>query len=674
MKLVLEARHLFDGSLHAVAKHATDAADHDHHHHDQAHPSESHAAPASAARASVSYADIPSLTPNPTAHEILFVDTRVVNWQSLASSVKSDVQVVLVDPAKDGIDQVTEALHGRHDLTSIQFLTYGQPGQLELGSSTVTAASLSSHAAEVASWADHLAPGADIQFWGCDVGQGSTGQAFVDTVHTLTGANVGASTDVTGDAALGGNWVLEDTTGPLHAAVFSDAAMAGYHGALDDANPEVSLSQGTGSRTGGTTGDVLLGDTFTKTVTFSNGSAGVVGYGPIINLFVPTNTATDTETATLNSASYLGSSIDITHRLTLTATAAGHVGTVGAFNPYVLDASGNATFIAAPNGFVAGDSMYVLVLPFGSFTPGEPAASVTLHFTADSTSELTSHSGNSINIAAMGAFEFGHDALNDPASDPSILGAATSSATTVSLITVTATTDLHEDETATGPDNSFDYIVTVTPAPVVAADAISNLTVTFNLPDQVEHAGGAGTITINTAGTPSFTAHTGGILQGGSVSVTLPSLSSTATITIPVFVPQADASGATILTAANHYQNTITDTPAFGYSGTWTPTTGLAASAGAEAVSGGGTSAVSFVAKALAIQVHDSAGGSAGGNGQVAPGQSGITETIDFQVSDYVSLANLQIKDILGDGFTLDPSVAPTLTVNNPTPTVSSVS
>ena len=657
MKLVLEARHLFDGSLHAVAKHATDAADHDRSHHDQSHPAEHHSPPASATPASISYADVPALAPNPTAHEILFVDARVANWQSLASSVKSDVQVVLIDPGKDGIDQVTAALQGRHDLTSIQFLTYGQPGQLELGSSAVTAASLSSHAAEVASWGDHLAPGADIEFWGCDVGQGSAGQAFVDTVHTLTGANVGASDDLTGAAALGGNWVLEDATGPLHGAVFSAKAMADYQGALDDANPIVTLSQGVGSLTGGTSGNVLLGDTFTETVTFSNGSAGVTGYGPIVNLFVPTNRATDTETATLSSASYLSSAIDITHKITLTSTAAGHVGTVGAFNPYVLDTSGNPTFIAAPNGFVAGDSMYVLVLPFGSFTPGEPAANITLHFTADSSSELTSHSGNSINIAASGAFEFGHDALNDPASDPSIQGAAVSSATTVSLVNVTATTDLHEGETATGPDNPFDYVITVATAPAVSGDPITGLTVTFELPDQVEHTGGSGTISVSTAGTPTFTPHTGGILQGGSVSVTLPSLSGTATITVPVFVPETDAGGATILTAANHYQNTITDSPAFHYTGTWTPATGLAAGT-PEGVSDSGSSAVTFVAKGLAIQVTDNSGN------QIAPGQTDVVETIHFQVSDYLNLNNLVITDVLGDGFTLDPTKAPTLMVD----------
>ena len=662
MKLVLEARHLFDGSLHAVAKHATDAADSDPAHRDQTHLSQSHIAPASTPPASVAYPDVPALTPNPSAHEILFVDPRVANWQSLASSVNSDVQVVLIDPTKDGIDQVTAALQGRTGLTSIQFLTYGQPGELELGSSAVTTASLSSQAAEVASWGDHLAAGADIEFWGCDVGQGSTGQAFVDTVHTLTGANVGAATNLIGAASLGGDWVLNDTTGPLHGAVFSEAAMADYQGVLDTANPVVTLTGGNGTLTSGTTGDVLLGDTFTETLTFTNTATGGVGYGPIVNLYVPTHTATDTETATLGSATYLGNSVT-THEITLTSTAAGHVGTVGAYNPYVLDSTGAATFIAAPSGFVAGDSLYVLVLPFGSFTPGEPSADITLHFTADSTSELTSHSNNSIAIAATGAFEFGASPLNDPADFPPIVGATVSSATTVSLLNVTATTNLHEGETATGPDNPFDYVVTVIPAPVVTTDAISGLTVTFQLPGQVEHTGGSGAITVSTTGTPTFTPATGGALQGGSVSVALPSLSSTATITIPVFVPQTDASGSTILTAANHYQQTIDDTPAFSYTGTWTPLTGLAASV-AETVSGGGTSDVSFTAKGLAIQVTDSTGGSAAGNGVITQGQTGVTETINFQVSDYLNLNNLVITDVLGDGATLHTASAPVLAVS----------
>ncbi|GGF37632.1 hypothetical protein GCM10011611_50130 [Aliidongia dinghuensis] len=681
MKLVLEARHLFDGSVHAVAKHAADTADHDHSHPaDHTHSTESHSDPAPIAPAAVSYADVPALAPNPTANEILFVDPRVANWQSLASSVKSNVQVVVIDPTKDGIDQVTAALQGRSALTSIQFLTYGQPGQLELGSGTVTTASLSSHAAEVASWGDHLAPGADIEFWGCNVAQGSVGQGFVDTVHTLTGATVGASTDATGAAALGGNWVLEDTTGPLHRAVFSDAAMAAYSNVLDSAVPTVTITAGTGTTTSGTTGDVLLGDTFTETVSFTNTNAGTkAGFGPIIELFVPTVTATDPETATLSSATYLGQVVT-EHALTLTTDPANHGTQIGAYDPFVLDTSGKATWIAAPSGFKAGDTMFDLVLPFGSFTVGQPTADITLNFTLDPTSALTSHTtgtktGSTLNIAATGVFEFGNDALNNPSTDPSIVGATVSSSTTVSLVNIQGTTDLHESETATGPNNPFNYVVTITPAPVVAAsDPINTGTLTFRLPGDVDYSGGT-VLVLDHNGNPiagdhgTFTGTLG--TPGGTITVSLGSLTQVATIKIPVYVPEKDSSGATILTAGNGYQRTIQTSPNFHFAGSWEPpASNYARADGTEAVTEDGATPVTFTAKALAIQVVDSNGGSAAGNGTlVLPPNAGsdVTETINFQVSDYVSLSNLVIKDVLGDGFALDPSFTPTLTVNNPT-------
>ena len=684
MKLVLEARHLFDGSLHAVAKHATDAVDHDH----ALHPADVHAAapshadPASDGHAAVSYADVPALAPNPTASEILFVDPRVANWQSLASSVKSDVQVVLIDPAKDGIDQVTQALQGRTGLTSIQFLTYGQPGQLELGDSAVTTASLSSHAAEVASWGDHLAAGGDIEFWGCNVGQGSAGQAFVETVHTLTGAAVGASTDDTGAASLGGNWILEDTTGSLHGAVFSDAAMAAYHDILDDTPaPVVTLGPTTGTLTPNTNNDVLLGDTFTETLTFKNGAdptAGMAGFGPIVELFVPTNTATDTETATLDSATYLGAPVT-THTIALTSTDATHPGIVGAYDPYVLDNTGKATWVAAPTGFKAGDSMIVLVLPFGSFTVGEPTADIQLNFTADATSVLSAHTGTidggTLAIAARGAFEFGEDALNDPTTDPSLVGSfvTPASPTTYSLLNITATTDLHEGETATGPDNPFNYVLTVVSAPAANGD-ITGTSVTFALPGQVDYTGGTIAITDHngaTIGADSGSITTGvANAPGGDITVLLPTLSSgDTTIKVPVFVPRVDASGDVILRAASGFQTVIDDTPAYHYTANWTPTTGLAVVDGQETLTGGGSADVQFVAKALAIQVTDNIGNA------ITPGQAApVTETIAFQVSDYIDLSNLVITDIVGDGLTLVPGTSPTLTIQYANGTHASVS
>lgn len=676
MKLVLEARHLFDGSVVAVAtKAAHSALEHthehthaqgdalhvaDHGHHQHHHADHTHAA--TGADAPLHPTDFPALAPNPHATEILFVDPRVANWQTLVADVKSDVQVVLIDPNRDGLAQVTAALKGRSDLTAIHFLSYGEAGQLELGNAPITSATLASHAGEVASWGDHLAANADIEFWGCDVGQGAGGQAFVDSVHALTGAQVGASTNATGAAQLGGDWTLERTTGVLvTGSPFSAAAMAAFQGVLDTPVPTVAFDPAT------VPGDVLLGSTFTETVTFQNTAANAAGYGPFIDLYVPHDAA---QSATLTSATYLGATVTV-DALTLSTSVPGHVGVLGALHPLATDSTGAPLFVAAPAGYVAGDTMYVLQLPFGSYTPGQPAAQIQLTFSVANSTELSSmHSGQALNISAIGGFQYGADPLNDPATDPSIRGIAatpgqTSSsdgevvaASQITLLDVSAATDLHESETATGPDYPFNYVLTIKPAPVTQGDPIDNLSFTFDLPPQVQYT--QGTISFSgpggATGTAVFHPGTGGANgAGGTVTVTFTSLGtdgadSPTIVKIPVFVPQFDAGGAAVLDAAGT-PRTISVPTIYSYTGSWTPvSTSLDFAGGAKTFSGDSTSnpgSTDFVAKALAIQVTDDAPA-----GNILPGEV-VTYSIRFEVSDYYSLDQLNIANQLGDGVTL---------------------
>ena len=669
MKLILEARHLFDGSVAAVAHKATHSASGDQDHHDpSAYSSSSHhrhfASAHENAASTLTHApgDIPGLAPNPHATEILFVDPRVANWQALAKGVAKDVQVVLIDPNRDGLAQVTAALKGRSDLTAIHFLTYGESGQIELGNSPITTATLTSHAGEVASWGDHLATNADIEFWGCDVGQGANGLAFVDSVHALTGAQVGASTDATGAAQLGGDWTLERTTGVLAiGAPFSAASMAAYQGVLDTPVPTVSFDPTT------VPGDVLLGSTFTETVTFSNTAANAPGFGPFIDLYVPKDSA---QSATLTSASFLGATVSF--QAVTISNVAGHG--LGALNPLMVDSSGNPMFVAAPAGYQAGDTMYVLQLPFGSFTPGQPAAQIQLTFSLDNSTELSSmHSGQPLNITAVGGFQYGADALNDPATDPPIIGTASAQASsTVSLLDVSATTDLHESETATGPDYPFNYVVTIKPAPVTTADPVTNLDFTFTLPAQVEYTSGTIAITGPGGATGTATFHPGTNAAGGTVTVHFTSLGTDAgdtptVIQIPVFVPQFDANGNAVL-PTNGASQTINTTAIYSYTGSWEATAAsVDHSLGEQTIAGDSstnTESTSFIAKSLAIQVTDNAI-----DGNIVPGEP-VTYSIHFEVSDYFSLNNLNIANVIGDGITLlapgaAEYVTPTLTLTS---------
>ncbi len=46
----------------------------------------------------------------------------------------------------------------------------------------------------------------DILIYGCDVASGADGQALIDTISHLTGADVAASIDKTGGVSAGGDW------------------------------------------------------------------------------------------------------------------------------------------------------------------------------------------------------------------------------------------------------------------------------------------------------------------------------------------------------------------------------------------------------------------------------------------------------------------------------------
>ena len=58
-----------------------------------------------------------------------------------------------------------------------------------------------------------LKTGGEFLLYGCDLAAGQAGDAFIHEFARVTGANVAASTNKTGAAALGGDWVLEARTG-----------------------------------------------------------------------------------------------------------------------------------------------------------------------------------------------------------------------------------------------------------------------------------------------------------------------------------------------------------------------------------------------------------------------------------------------------------------------------
>jgi VCBS repeat-containing protein len=165
---------------------------------------------------------------NLTSHEIIFIDAFVADLQQYIAE-HPNADVVLLDSTKDALDQIATTLSGRTDISAIHILSHGASGVLEIGNGILSIDNLTSgsHTADLAIIKSAMTENGDILIYGCNVGAGAYGQAFIDALAANTGADIAASLDKTGAANLGGNWNLETHTAQIDAQSLDLAAWNG---------------------------------------------------------------------------------------------------------------------------------------------------------------------------------------------------------------------------------------------------------------------------------------------------------------------------------------------------------------------------------------------------------------------------------------------------------------
>ena len=128
-------------------------------------------------------ADAGSGTPGstPTAgQQIVFIDGNVPDAQSLVAGVKPGIQVVILDPNGNGVQQMADYLssHDEHNLDAIQIVSHGEDATVRLGNTILGLADISMFSPQLATIGQALKPGGDILFYGCNVGEGFAGTLF----------------------------------------------------------------------------------------------------------------------------------------------------------------------------------------------------------------------------------------------------------------------------------------------------------------------------------------------------------------------------------------------------------------------------------------------------------------------------------------------------------------
>ncbi|HYE85349.1 MAG TPA: DUF4347 domain-containing protein, partial [Vicinamibacterales bacterium] len=216
--IALEPRMLFDGALAVDLTEAAAAA--------APQPEQVKAAPEVQAPASFAESDREAMEVAPSAHprEIVFIDSTLFNAQHLAEAAHDYVEVRMLDPNRDAVTQITEALAGRSGVEALHIVSHGMPGTLWLGGTELSARTMDGYAQQLSAWQASLAQDADILIYGCSAGAGAEGAELARMLGELTGADIGASTDFTGgDSAADANWSMEFTWGTVDTSIYGDA-------------------------------------------------------------------------------------------------------------------------------------------------------------------------------------------------------------------------------------------------------------------------------------------------------------------------------------------------------------------------------------------------------------------------------------------------------------------
>ncbi|MEZ6122627.1 MAG: DUF2341 domain-containing protein [Planctomycetaceae bacterium] len=172
-----------------------------------------------------------------TSVELVVIDPSASGYEQLIADLKAQTsrhfEILLLNARQDGIAQITDTLKSLTDVSAVHLVSHGEDGEILLGASVLSQRSLGRYAPELLSWNASLTADADLLIYGCDLAATDNGRQLAESLNTLLGTDVAASTDDTGNAALGGNWTLESTIGTIETDVaFSQDLQDGWLGLL----------------------------------------------------------------------------------------------------------------------------------------------------------------------------------------------------------------------------------------------------------------------------------------------------------------------------------------------------------------------------------------------------------------------------------------------------------
>ncbi|MBD1997646.1 DUF4347 domain-containing protein [Oculatella sp. FACHB-28] len=124
---------------------------------------------------------------------LVVIDPTAQDQQALASKTLPQAEILLLDPQRDGVQQITEALQQHQDLTQVHIFSHGSCENLSLGSARLCLDTLEYYAWDLQAWFPaHAFAAPSVQLHGFGAARGNAVE-FLERLHQLTGASIDTS-------------------------------------------------------------------------------------------------------------------------------------------------------------------------------------------------------------------------------------------------------------------------------------------------------------------------------------------------------------------------------------------------------------------------------------------------------------------------------------------------
>ena len=153
--------------------------------------------------------------------ELVIINSSIRDKDAFIDEAGKNADILILNPADDAMDQINEYLDAQDTkYSSVHVITHGNAGYFLLNGEVVTADTVANDPASWAAIGEHLTEDADIMLYSCNLTGNMEGQALAAQIANLTGADVAASGNITGN---GGDWQFEYQLGVINHEYYKPA-------------------------------------------------------------------------------------------------------------------------------------------------------------------------------------------------------------------------------------------------------------------------------------------------------------------------------------------------------------------------------------------------------------------------------------------------------------------